>query len=121
MLNIHIVFYWSLLLIIFWIRSNIFRDFSGCGIFETVIWFVFPLVFQCRIPNYSTAKLAKLQRKQDTVQNDGKGGKVKIDRMCTKNFWKRKKATLQTSKIILEDQRVAFLRYDTFALYNVHM
>ena len=36
------------------------------------------------------------------------------------NFQKRKKATLRTSKIILEVRRVAFLRYDTFALYNVH-
>ena len=52
------------LFFIFWIRSNIFRNFS-------VIRFVFPLAFQCRIPNYSTAKtcedIAKRKRK---VEND---------------------------------------------------
>ena len=68
------------LFFIFWIRSNIFRNFSGCRrsilISEMVIRFVFPLAFQCRIPNYSTAKtredIAKRKRK---VQNEGKGGR----------------------------------------------
>ena len=48
------------LFFIFWICSNIFRKFSGCRrsilISETIIRFFFPLAFQCRIPNYSTAK-----------------------------------------------------------------
>ena len=59
----------------FWIRSNIFRDFSGCRLLilisEKIIRFVCPLAFQCRIPNYSTAKtredMAKRKRK---VEND---------------------------------------------------
>ena len=45
-----------------------FCDFSGCRrsilISETVIRFVFPLAFQCRIPNYSTAKTQKIWRKE---------------------------------------------------------
>ena len=45
---------------IFWIRSNIFCDFSGCFcsilISEKIIRFVFLLAFQCPIPKYSTAK-----------------------------------------------------------------
>ena len=57
----------------FWIRSNIFRHFSGCRrsilISEIIIRFVFPLAFQCRIPNYSTAKtcenIAKRKRKMN--------------------------------------------------------
>ena len=56
---------------IFWIRSNIVRDFLGCRrsilISEMVNRFVFPLAFQCRIRNYSTAKtredIAKRKRK----------------------------------------------------------
>ena len=63
------------LFFIFWIRSNIFRDFSGCRrsilIFEIVIRFVCVLAFQCGIPNYSTANtredMAKRKRK---VEND---------------------------------------------------
>ena len=59
------------LFLIFWIRSNIFRDFSDCRrsilISETGIRFEFPLAFQCRIQNYSTAKtredIAKRKRK----------------------------------------------------------
>ena len=59
------------LFFIFWIRSNIFHDFSGCRrpIFKCfdIIRFVFPLAFQCRIQNYSTAKtredIAKRKRK----------------------------------------------------------
>ena len=59
------------LFFIFWIRSNIFCDFSGCRpsilISEVIIRFVCPLAFQCRIPNYSTAKtredMAKRKRK----------------------------------------------------------
>ena len=44
------------LFFIFWILSNIFRDFSGCFrgsilIFKMVITFVCPLAFQCRISN----------------------------------------------------------------------
>ena len=57
--------------LIFWIRSNIFRDFSGPRrsilISETIIKFVFPLAFQCHIRNCSTAKtpedIAKRKRK----------------------------------------------------------
>ena len=45
---------------IFWTCSNIFRDFSGCRrpIFKCfdIIRFVFPLAFQRRILNCSTAK-----------------------------------------------------------------
>ena len=48
------------LFFIFWICSNKFRNFSGCSrlilISEMIIRFVCPLAFQCRIPNYSTAK-----------------------------------------------------------------
>ena len=48
------------LFFIFWIRSNIFRHFSGCRrpIFKCfdIIRFVFPLAFQRRILNCSTAK-----------------------------------------------------------------
>ena len=65
------------LFFIFWIRSNIFRNFSGCRhlilISEMVIRFLFPLALQCRarIPNYSSAKtredMAKRKRK---VEND---------------------------------------------------
>ena len=67
------------LFFIFWIRSNIFRDFLSCRrsilISERIIRFVCPLAFQCRIRNCSTAKtcedIAKRKRK---VENDGKGG-----------------------------------------------
>ena len=64
----------------FGIRSNIFRDFSGCRlsilISEMIIRFVFPLAFQRRIPNYSTAKTREATAKtRHTVQNDGKGGR----------------------------------------------
>ena len=58
---------------IFWIRSDIFRDFSGCRrsilISEIVIRFVCPLAFQCRIPNHSTAKTRKdiAKRKRRTI------------------------------------------------------
>ena len=56
---------------IFLICSNIFRDFSGCRrsilTSETIIRFVFPWAFHCRISNYSTAKtredIAKRKRK----------------------------------------------------------
>ena len=60
------------LFFIFWIRSNIIRDFSGCRrwilISETIIIFLlYSLAFQCRIPSYSTAKtredIAKRKRK----------------------------------------------------------
>ena len=48
------------LFLTFWIRSKIFRNFSGCRlsivISEMVIRFVCPLAFQCRIRNCSTAK-----------------------------------------------------------------
>ena len=57
----------------FWIRSNIFRNFSGCRcsilISEKILRFVFPLAFQCRILNYSTAKtrIDIANRKQKTM------------------------------------------------------
>ena len=67
------------LFFIFWIGSNIFRNFSGCRrlilISETIIRFIFPLAFQRCIRNCSTAKnhedIAKRKRK---VENDFKGG-----------------------------------------------
>ena len=50
----------SWLFFIFWICSNIFRDFSDCRrlIFNCfyIIRFVFLLAFQRRIPNCSTTK-----------------------------------------------------------------
>ena len=63
------------LFFIFWVRCNLLRDFSGSRrpIFKYfyIIRFVFPLAFQCRILNYSTAKtredMAKRKRK---VKND---------------------------------------------------
>ena len=63
------------LFFIFWIRSNKFRNFSGCRrsilISEKIIRFVCPLAFQCHIQNCSTAKtredMAKRKRK---VEND---------------------------------------------------
>ena len=61
------------LFLIFGIRSNIFRDFSGCRRsilnFEMVIRFVFPVAFQCRIPSYSTAKTGEdmTKRKRKTM------------------------------------------------------
>ena len=64
------------LFFIFWILSNIFRNFSGCRrpIFNCyyIIRFVFSLAFQRRIRNCSTAKtredIAKRKRK---VENEG--------------------------------------------------
>ena len=57
------------LFFIFWIRSNIFCNFLGCRrlilISETIIRFDCPLAFQCRIPNYSTAKITKIWRKEN--------------------------------------------------------
>ena len=63
------------LFFIFWVRCNLLRDFSGSRrpIFKCfdIIRFVFPLAFQCRIRNCSTAKtredMAKRKRK---VEND---------------------------------------------------
>ena len=50
----------SRLFFFFWIRANLFRDFSSCRrpIFTCfdIIRFVFPLAFQRRILNCSTAK-----------------------------------------------------------------
>ena len=68
------------LFFIFWIRSNIFRDFlsrrRSILISEMIIKFVFPLALQNRIRNCSTAKtreeIAKRKRK---VENDGNGGR----------------------------------------------
>ena len=64
------------LFFIFWVRCNLLRDFSGSRSpifkFFKIIRFVFPLAFQCRIRNCSTAKsredMAKRKRK---VENDG--------------------------------------------------
>ena len=58
-----------------WIRSNIFRNFSGCScpIFECfdIIRFFFLLAFQCHIPNCSTTKtredIAKRKGKSKTM------------------------------------------------------
>ena len=51
------------LFFIFWIRSNIFCNFSGCRrsilISEKIIRIDCPLAFQCRIQKYSTAKTRK--------------------------------------------------------------
>ena len=66
------------LFFVFWIRSNIFPDVSGCRrpIFNCfyIIRFYFPLAFQRRIRNCSTAKtgedIAKSKRK---VKNDWQG------------------------------------------------
>ena len=63
------------LFFIFWIRSNKFCNFSGCRcsilISEKVIRFVCPLAFQCRIPNYSTAKTHKdMAIRKRKVEND---------------------------------------------------
>ena len=63
------------LFFIFWIRSNIFRNFSGCRrpifkCFDT-IRFVFPLAFQRRILNCSTAKTREATAKRKwKVEND---------------------------------------------------
>ena len=59
-----------LLFFIFWICSNIFGDFSVCRhtifkCFDT-IRFVFPLAFQCRIPNFSTTKTCKWYSEKKT-------------------------------------------------------
>ena len=67
------------LFFIFWIRSNIFRDFLGCRcsilISETIIRFVFPLAFQSHIPNCYTVKTREATVKtRQKVKNDGKGG-----------------------------------------------
>ena len=64
------------LFFILWIRSNIFRDFSGCGcsIFKcyTIIRFVFALAFQRRILNCSAAKIREDRTKRRRkVENDG--------------------------------------------------
>ena len=59
------------LFFIFWIRANLFRDFSGCRrmIFKcfNIIRFVFPLAFQRRI--VLLRKLAKLQQKENGKSN----------------------------------------------------
>ena len=56
------------LFFIFWIRSNIFRNFSGCRhpIFKcfNIIRFVFPLAFQRCIPNCSTTKTREATAKR---------------------------------------------------------
>ena len=50
-----------------------------------VIIFVFPLAFQCRIPNYSTAKTREATVKaRHIVQNNGKGGRVKKEKSVGK-------------------------------------
>ena len=63
------------LFFIFWIRSNIFLNFSGCRrpIFKClyIIRFVCPLAFQCRILNYFTAKTREdMAKKKRKVEND---------------------------------------------------
>ena len=64
------------LFFIFWIRSNIFRNFSGCRrpIFNCfyIIRFVFSLAFQCCIRNCSTAKTSKdIAKRKRKVEIDG--------------------------------------------------
>ena len=67
------------LFFIFWVRWNLFRDFSGSRrpIFKCfyIIRFAFPLAFQRRIPNCSTAKTHDATTKtKHKVENEGKGG-----------------------------------------------
>ena len=87
---------------IFWIRSNIFRNFSGCRrlilISEKVIRFVCPLAFQCRIQNCSTAKTREdVVKRKWKVENNGKGGDDSLT-LCVPNgtihSWYAKKAVV---------------------------
>ena len=65
----------SRLFFIFWIRANLFRDFSGCRrpIFKCfdIIRFVFPLAFQRSIPKCSNTKTREATAKRKwKVEND---------------------------------------------------